>query len=71
LTRRTLRHADGCEAPRLSRDGDIDRDALAMIDGEASLTEIAAQLAERFPDAFDDHRAALDRVAALAIRYAE
>lgn len=71
LTRRTLRHAEGSATPRLSRDGNIDRDALAMMDGDASLAEIAERLMKRFPQAFEDHRAALDRVAALAIRYAK
>ena len=40
-------------------------------DGPGIPGEIAGRLFERYPEVFEDRRAALDRVASLALRYAE
>ena len=47
----------------------IDRYCLSLIDGEASLGDIAELLATRFPDAFSNYNEALNHVAELAGRY--
>ena len=56
-------------APTLSDDGRIDREALEMMDGAATLGEIADGLMDNHPGAFEDRRAALRRVAELSRRY--
>jgi len=71
LARRTLALAATDATPSLGRDGLIDREALAMIDGATPLATIAEHLQQRYPDAFGDAREALDHVVGLARRYAE
>ena len=71
LSRRSLERSAADYVPRLSQDGTIDRDALQMIDGGASLREVATLLADRHPEVFGSREDALDRVAALSRRYAE
>lgn len=71
LTPRTLAVAAAQHVPVLTSEGRIDHATLTMMDGETPLVEIARRLRERFPEAFDSERAALDRTAALARRYAE
>jgi protein arginine N-methyltransferase 1 len=70
LAPRTLSLAAADATPELSQDGLIDREALAMMDGATPLADIAERLHSRYPDAFPGAREALDRVAALARRYA-
>lgn len=71
LAPRTLALAAAQHVPVLSNEGRIEQAALAMIDGTASLAEIAARLRQRFPEAFDDERAALDCITAVTLRCAE
>ena len=68
---RTRALAAAQHVPVLSEEGRIERATLAMIDGSASLAEIAARLRQRFPELFESERAALDRVTALALRCAD
>lgn len=70
LSKGTLSRAAVDATPELSCDGNIDRDALALMDGKRSLADIAQLIFERYPQAFESRRAALDRVVALALHYA-
>lgn len=47
----------------------VDAAALALFDGERTLTEIASALHSRFPDHFDSEAKALNLVAKLSARY--
>lgn len=70
LGRRSLDLADLDHVPSLARDGELAAEILGMIDGRASLGELARRLADLHPDLFHDERQARDRVAALLRRYA-
>jgi hypothetical protein len=55
--------------PSQSEDGEIDRAILDLLFTGDTLTEIARRLSEQFPRRFADSRKALDRVAAMSVRY--
>ena len=54
--------------PRLNEDGRVEQFALALMDGENSLEEIAGEMAERFSDRFVDAQDALNLVGDLSQR---
>jgi hypothetical protein len=64
-----LRRREAGHRPRLGEEGEIDRFALSLMDGETPLADIAARLAEAFPQRFAAAGDALHRVAELSERY--
>ena len=64
-----LRRREASYRPRVGTDGAIDDFVLSRMDGTATLSEIAGQLMNRFPERFADEKSALDGVARLSERY--
>ena len=58
-------------APELAMQGEIDRTALSLMDGQTTLAENARQLTEAFPQRFGSIDAALAHVLELSRRYAK
>lgn len=69
LSRESLRRRAAGHIPVLHEDGEIDRFALAQMEGAATLEEIAERLAGRFPARFAGWREALTRAGELSQRY--
>jgi type I protein arginine methyltransferase len=69
LSPATLRKRREDFVPQLHPDGQVDAAILTAMGEGRSLREIAASVAERFPESFDTDRGALERVAALSVRY--
>jgi type I protein arginine methyltransferase len=67
----TLRKRREDFVPRLGLDGQIDAVVLGQMAQGQPLRGIANELAARFPARFPNERQALDRVAALSVRYSE
>jgi type I protein arginine methyltransferase len=65
----TLRKRRDDFAPSLSLDGLVDAAVLSAMRDGRQLKEIADDLASRFPERFATARDALDRVAALSVKY--
>ena len=65
----SLRTRASSYIPQLGVEGRIDRIALELMDGTASLETIAEHLAEIYPEEFRTPGQALDRVASLSARY--
>jgi type I protein arginine methyltransferase len=63
-----LRRGAPGHRPSLAPEGEVEREILLRMDGSATVAEIAAALAARFPDRFPAPADALDRVAAVARR---
>jgi hypothetical protein len=57
--------------PRCNGDASVDTFILKAMDGQASVGEIAARLAQSFPDKFQLRSQALDRVARVSQAYSE
>ncbi|MFY9557729.1 MAG: hypothetical protein WAV47_23730, partial [Blastocatellia bacterium] len=57
--------------PTLSLDGEIDRFTLALMNGEATLGDIAHSVKERFPTRFKEWTDALKQVSQLSQKYGE
>ena len=70
LSADNLRKRADMFVPVPSEDARIDRAILEMFACGPSLREIATQVASAFPERFSDWKGALDRVAALSVRYA-
>jgi protein arginine N-methyltransferase 1 len=66
----SLRKGGETYVPRCNGDASIDQFILAAMDGKASVGDIAARLAERFPGEFKASEA-LDRVARISRAYSE
>ncbi|MFI5329497.1 MAG: 50S ribosomal protein L11 methyltransferase [Desulfobaccales bacterium] len=64
-----LRRIAHSHVPDLSRDGQIDRLILGLMDGNNSLGEIARQVAAEFPARFSGEGEALARVGKLSLEY--
>ena len=64
LQQRTADHV-----PTLTRDGQIDRFIMEMMDGKASLGDIARRVVAEFPPRFAGEKEALTRVGELSLRY--
>jgi protein arginine N-methyltransferase 1 len=64
-----LRKRAAGHVPILDEDGQIDRQILALMDGEISSGEIAHRIQDRFPARFASWRDALTRVGELSNRY--
>lgn len=64
-----LRKQAAEHVPALNADGQIDRLILEMMDGQASVGDIARQLCDRFPAQFGTWQDALARVGDLSQRY--
>jgi protein arginine N-methyltransferase 1 len=71
LAAENLRKRADVFVPAPNQDGLIDRATLDLFGSGKSLREIAGEIATRFPGRFNDWRTALDRVAALSVRYSE
>ncbi len=71
LSRDRLKKQAGNHTPRLGEEGRIDSLVLALMDGRATLGEIAQKVCERFPHRFSRWQDALPRVAEVSIRYDE
>lgn len=56
--------------PALHQDGEVDRTILGMMDGAATLEQIAREVQHRFPERFATWEAALTRVGRLSQEYA-
>jgi protein arginine N-methyltransferase 1 len=69
LSLASLRKRAGDFVPLPDEEGEIDRFILSQMDGRATLAEIAARLAGRFPARFADAQAALTRVGELSQKY--
>jgi len=69
LSALSLQRAAADYVPELTEQGLVDLEAIGMIDGKTPQRDIAAHLAERYPESFSSRDEALDRVAALARRY--
>jgi type I protein arginine methyltransferase len=67
----TLRKRRDDFVPRLGLDGEIDAVVLGEMAQGRPLKDIAHELAAQFPDRFPNEREALDRAAALSVRYSE
>jgi type I protein arginine methyltransferase len=57
--------------PRLGLDGQIDAIALGQMNQGRPLRDVARELADRFPARFATEQEALDRAAALSVKYSE
>lgn len=66
---RELRRRADTFVPRLDDDGEVDAFALGMMDGRASVGEIAWAVMERFPGRFGRWEDAVSRVGQLSERY--
>ena len=66
-----LRKGVETHVPRCNGDASIDSFILAAMDGQASVGEIAARLAQRFPGKFQAPSEALNRVARVSRLYSE
>jgi protein arginine N-methyltransferase 1 len=64
-----LRKLADKHVPSLTKDGEVDRFILELMDGERSLGEIAHQVVVRFPEKYDGWREALTRVGELSRKY--
>jgi protein arginine N-methyltransferase 1 len=64
-----LRKRDASYVPHLAMDGELERLALDLMDGQRSLREIAEALSERFPERFGDWAAAMNLVGPLSQRF--
>ena len=64
-----LRKRAAGHVPVLDEDGQIDRQILALMDGEISLGEIARRIQDLFPARFASWRDALTRVGELSKKY--
>jgi type I protein arginine methyltransferase len=69
LSPETLRKRRDDFEPTLSVEGQIDAAVLTEMAQQRPLRDIAALLADRFPGQFSTPKAALDRVAALSVKY--
>lgn len=66
-----LRKGDSSYTPILNEDGQIDSYILTLMDSQASLSDIAQQVVERFPSRFATCQAALMRIGELSCRYGQ
>ncbi|MBN2574776.1 MAG: 50S ribosomal protein L11 methyltransferase [Deltaproteobacteria bacterium] len=66
-----LRRRADTHRPRLGHQGTVDRAILDRFSGGRTLREIAAEIAEHFPDDFADWQSAFERVASLSAKYDE
>ena len=64
-----LRKAASDHIPQLSEDGMLDRRILELMDGQATLEEIARRLADEFPKKFPRWQAAMSCVGAVSRKY--
>jgi len=64
-----LRYRASSHKPTLGIEGRIDRTVLELMDGATSLETIAGQLAETYPEHFQNRRQALDRAARISAKY--
>ena len=65
----TLRKRAASHIPKVTEEGQIDQLILTLMDGAASLDEIARRVVDRFPHRFPDWHSALTRVGELSQRY--
>jgi type I protein arginine methyltransferase len=70
LSAARLRHRSLDHQPALSEEGEIDRTALSLMQGAATVAEIGDELLRRFPRYFPDLRAARNRACDLSHKYA-
>ncbi len=71
VSQASLRKAAETFVPRCNGDASVDTFILKAMDGQASVGEIAARLAQSFPDKFQLRSQALDRVARVSQAYSE
>jgi hypothetical protein len=71
LSPASLRKGAETYVPRTNGDASIDSFILTAMDGAASVGEIAARLAQSFPDRFKVRSEAMDRVARVSRAYSE
>jgi hypothetical protein len=71
LSTGTVRALAHDATPRLSPEGEFVREALARVDGETPLAQLAAELASGFPDLVPSESAGMDRLRALMRQYAQ
>ena len=71
LSQDQLRKQAGDHVPTLHAAARVDLEALQLMDGSATLQEIAERLLDLHPDTFRDVREALNFVAALSRRYSK
>jgi len=57
--------------PRLSEEGILDRRVLALMNGKATLEEIARKLGAEFPERFERWQDAMNQAAAISRKYSE
>jgi protein arginine N-methyltransferase 1 len=70
LPMRELRKRADTFVPRLGADGEVDAFALGMMDGRASVGDVARAVMERFPGRFATWEDAVSRVGRLSEQYA-
>ncbi len=66
LWKEDLRKRAGNYAPQLNEDGEIAGYALGLMDGRATVQEIAAALRSRFPERFKDFKSALTKAGEIS-----
>jgi protein arginine N-methyltransferase 1 len=69
LSPASLRRASSDYVPQLSEEGRIDRRILELMDGHASLQEIAQKLMQEFPHRFTKQQDALTAISVLSRKY--
>jgi hypothetical protein len=65
----SLRKRSAQFVPTLNETGEIEKLIFALVDGHASVQEIAQQVCNRFPEHFPRPQDALDRVAKVSAEY--
>jgi protein arginine N-methyltransferase 1 len=69
LTRAELRQMAADHVPTLTKDGQIDRFIIEMVDGKTSLGDIARRLVKKFPHRFVSEKEAQTRASELSLKY--
>lgn len=69
LASNDIRKRAGDFVPRLTDDAEVDRFILLRMEGQASLKEIARELAEHFPESFQNLNDALNRVGDISAKF--